>query len=65
MILQRLAQTLDAEITWIDVDYLRIVELALETGLSTYDASYLYVARFTGAELVTFDRRLEAAARSL
>ena len=48
---------------WVDVDYHQVVELALETGLSTYDASYIYVARSIGVELVTFDRRLEAAAR--
>ena len=65
MILKRLTETLDAGIHWVDVDYLRVVELALETGLSTYDASYLYVARSIGAGLVTFDQRLAAAARSL
>ena len=36
MILKRLTETLDAGIHWVDVDYLRVVELALETGLSTY-----------------------------
>lgn len=35
-----------------------IVALALATGLSTYDASYLWLAIDRDAELVTLDRRL-------
>ncbi len=38
-------------------------ELAVETGLSAYDACYLLLARRLGAELVTFDRQLAEAAR--
>lgn len=49
--------------SWVDVDHVRVMGLALETGLSTYDASYLYVARSTGARLATFDERLRRAAR--
>ena len=47
------------EIQSIDVDHLTVLRLALETGLTTYDASYLYLARVLGASLVTFDRRLQ------
>ena len=65
VVLRGLIRGLSLNIVWVDVDYLQVVELALETGLSTYDASYLYVARSIGVELVTFDRRLETAARSL
>ena len=65
LILERLSDALAIPIQWIDVGHLQVVELALQTGLSTYDASYLYVARSIGAGLVTFDQRLEAAARSL
>jgi predicted nucleic acid-binding protein len=36
--------------------------MAEETGLTTDDASYLWVARELGAELVTWDRALAAAA---
>src|SRR5579859_5096793 len=36
--------------------------LAEETGLTTYDASYLWLSRTLGAELVTLDRRLQVAA---
>lgn len=39
-------------------------ELALLHGLSAYDASYLWLSRDRGAELVTFDQRLHAAARA-
>jgi predicted nucleic acid-binding protein len=40
-----------------------LLALALETGLTIYDASYLWVARNLGCELVTFDQRLARAAR--
>lgn len=39
-----------------------ILELAEATGLTAYDASYLWVAHSMGAELVTLDRKLAAAA---
>lgn len=41
------------------VDLLRI---ARETGLTTYDAAYLWVAHVHDAELVTLDRELAAVA---
>ena len=37
------------------------LRLALDTGLTTYDASYLYVADALNATLVTFDQELHAA----
>lgn len=46
----------------IPVDHAIIVELALETGLTAYDASYLWLARHLRVELVTLDQALEAAA---
>ncbi|HEY5238002.1 MAG TPA: type II toxin-antitoxin system VapC family toxin [Rhizomicrobium sp.] len=45
-----------------DVDVLDIFELAHRHGLTAYDASYLWLARELGAELVTLDQRLEKAA---
>ena len=44
------------------VDHDGVLELAAATGLTAYDASYLWLARQLGAELVTLDRRLAAAA---
>ena len=35
-----------------------VLALALKTGLTAYDASYLWLARSRDAELVTLDRRL-------
>ena len=40
------------------------LSLAHATGLSFYDACYLWLARSLDAELVTLDRRLAAAARA-
>ena len=45
-------------IRWRDVRHSAVLRLALETGLTTYDASYLYLSRLLGAELATFDERL-------
>ncbi len=42
-----------------------VVPLALQTGLSAYDAAYLWLARSMDVELVTLDRRLASADRSL
>jgi len=43
--------------------YLLEFELAIGTRLTTYDASYLWLARALRCELVTLDRRLSAATR--
>ena len=43
------------------VDPAAVLDLAEATGLTARDASYLWLARALGAELVTLDRRLEAA----
>lgn len=42
----------------------RVLDLALETGLTAYDASYLWLARQAKAELVTLDKALLKAALS-
>jgi len=39
-----------------------VIELALETGLTAYDAAYLWLAVAHGAELVTLDARLARVA---
>jgi predicted nucleic acid-binding protein len=63
MIAQSLKDGLALNVRWVDVDYVAVLQLALETGLSTYDATYLYVARSLGIPLVTFDQRLQEASR--
>lgn len=50
-------------IRWRDVDHVAVLHLAVGNNLTTYDASYLFLARVLGAPLVTFDSRLVRAAR--
>jgi predicted nucleic acid-binding protein len=45
-----------------EVDHAGVLTLAEETGLTGYDASYLWLARQLNAELVTLDRALAWAA---
>jgi predicted nucleic acid-binding protein len=40
------------------------VNLADETGLTTYDASYLWLARHLQGEVVTLDRKMQRATTS-
>lgn len=49
-------------IAMIEIDHGETLELAEHTGLTAYDASYLWLARRLGAELVTLDRRLKSVA---
>lgn len=46
----------------IAVDQDAVVELALETGLTAYDTSYLWLARHLNAEVVTLDKALDRVA---
>ena len=62
VLLSQLNGALALDITWHEVSHPVVCRLALETGLSTYDASYLYLARSLALSLVTFDARLAAAA---
>jgi len=48
-----------------DVDQAEVLDLAEQFRLTAYDASYLWLARELGAELVTLDRQLARAAASL
>jgi predicted nucleic acid-binding protein len=64
-VFQALRLALAIGMNWVDVDQVAVVRLSLETGLSTYDASYLYVARVMAAPLVTFDAKLERASKGL
>ena len=53
------------DIQWVDVDHLAVLRIALDRGLTTYDACYLYLSGFLGVPLITFDEELQAAAGSL
>ncbi len=44
------------------VDHREVLDLARTSGLTVYDASYLWLAQALDAELVTLDRQLAAAA---
>ena len=56
----KLARHISVEM--VEVDHLAVIELATEVALTTYDASYLWLAIHLSGELVTLDRRLEKAA---
>ena len=45
------------------MDHSAALGLALAADLTTYDASYLWLAQALSMPLVTFDRRLAEAAR--
>lgn len=52
-----LARQLGIEI--VAVDYTAVLDLADQTGLTAYDASYFWLARELGGELMTLDRKLK------
>lgn len=62
--LARLAAHADFDIALHEVDPVAAAALGLSTGLSAYDASYLWLARHLAAPLITLDRKLELAARA-
>jgi predicted nucleic acid-binding protein len=45
----------------VEVEHADVIELAEVFGLTSYDAAYLGLARKLAGELVTLDRRLQAA----
>lgn len=56
----RMATHVDVAEVSVELD--EALVLAEDAGLTIYDASYLWLARKLGAELVTLDRRLSRAA---
>ena len=62
---EALQTALALPIRWIEVDHVAVLRLALDVNLTTYDASYLYLARALGTPLATFDQRLALAARNV
>ena len=51
----------ELDIHHVDVDHAGVLDLALELDVTTYDASYLWLARNLKAPLATFDARLKRA----
>jgi len=62
-IFQRLDSALDPRrgLRWHDVNATDVAIIARDTGLSAYDASYLWLAGWLEADLVTLDQRLSEA----
>ena len=58
-----LADAIDepSDIVWHDVQAIDVALMAQATGLSAYDASYVWLAGSLGAHLVTLDKRLASA----
>jgi predicted nucleic acid-binding protein len=54
-----LARRLDIEM--IEVDHLAVIALAEETGLTTYDASYIWLTLEIKGELITLDAKMNRA----
>jgi predicted nucleic acid-binding protein len=52
------------EIDTVEIDYAEALRLAETAALTFYDASYLWLAKTLGAELVTLDLDLEAASKA-
>lgn len=57
-----LAKRINIEIY--DVDHSEVIDVAVKTEITTYDASYLWLAEYLNAELVTLDGKLKKVADS-
>ncbi len=64
-LMQALATFDDMEVEEVEVPIAPVVDLALATDITVYDAAYAWLARHLRAELVTLDEPLAAAARRL
>lgn len=62
LILQALRYGLAMDMRLVEVDQAAAVELALEKGVTLYDAAYLWLSRLCGGPLLTFDEKLKKAA---
>ncbi len=56
---------ISSPINWREVNHTDAALMAIETGLSVYDASYLWLAGSLAADLVTLDERLARASEAL
>jgi predicted nucleic acid-binding protein len=62
-LMNALKTALAIPIHWAEVDHPVVFRLSVNAGITSYDASYLYLARKLGAALVTFDEKLARAAK--
>jgi predicted nucleic acid-binding protein len=51
---------LELDVRYVDVDHEAVLDLAVEKGITAYDASYLWLSRALKVPLVTLDDRLDA-----
>jgi predicted nucleic acid-binding protein len=51
------------DLEYLEVEHQEVIALAEQTGLTTYDSAYLWLARQTGGLLVTLDAKLRLAAK--
>lgn len=65
LVLAMLSRVEALAIRRVDVPVMAVAELAHRTGLTAYDASYLWLALTQDAELVTLDRELARVDRAL
>ena len=63
-LVQALALFEELELKEVEVPPVAATQLAERTGLTAYDAAYLWLSRRLGIELVTLDEHLDAATRS-
>ena len=61
----RLRTALSIQIELVPTAPFELLELALETNLTIYDAAYLQAARGLGCALVTLDEKLARHARRI
>ena len=64
-IASRMRDALSLGVQLVPIEPVELLELALETNLTIYDAAYLQAARGLGCPLVTFDARLARYARRI
>jgi predicted nucleic acid-binding protein len=62
---EMLLNALTLPVRYVSIDFGDVLELAVGTRLSVYDASYLWLSRRLGMPLVTLDKRLAAHAKRL
>jgi predicted nucleic acid-binding protein len=55
---------LELDVRYLEVDHEAVLDLAVEKGVTAYDAAYLWLSRALKAPLFTFDGRLAREGRT-